>query len=81
MTCSSSLQSLCSKGAQLLQSKSINVEDAANELINMLCIVEENEDIEEVEDEETGEAERKVSRQSSATPSGRKTGQCPYSLL
>ena len=35
---------LCAKGAQILQSKSINVEDAANELISMLCDVGESEE-------------------------------------
>ena len=46
---------LCAKGAAILQSKSINVEDAANELINMLCTTkdepEEEEDDEDDEDE------------------------------
>ena len=46
-------QMLCAKGAAVLQSKSINVEDAANELINMLCTVKEEE--EEEEDDETEE--------------------------
>ena len=32
------------RGAQTLQSKSINVEDAANELIDMLCALEEEEE-------------------------------------
>ena len=72
------LQTLCSKGAQALQSKSINVEDAANELINMLCIVEEGGDEDDADDddaERTADSDKKVSRTSSATPSGRKTGQ------
>ena len=47
---------LCARGAQILQSKSINVEDAANELISMLCDVHEEEEPEE-EDEEGKEAE------------------------
>jgi len=35
---------LCSKGAQLLQSKSLNVEEATNELIRMLLEVGETEE-------------------------------------
>ena len=51
-------QALCAKGAQILQSKSVNVEDAANELISMLCDVPDGEDEEDEdrdEDEEDGE--------------------------
>ena len=44
---------LCAKAAQILQSKSINVEDAANELINMLCEVSDEEgELEEEEEED-----------------------------
>ena len=48
---------MCTRGAQILQSKSINVEDAANELISMLCDLheEEEEEPEEPEDREEGE--------------------------
>jgi dynein heavy chain len=35
---------LCHKGAQVLQSKSINVEEAANELIRMLLNYEDEEE-------------------------------------
>ncbi|XP_076449856.1 dynein axonemal heavy chain 5-like isoform X2 [Babylonia areolata] len=45
-------QMLCSKGAYMLQTKSQTVEDAANELINMLCDVEPPEPEAEVEEEE-----------------------------
>ena len=31
------LQALCAKGSQIIQVKSINVENAANELISILC--------------------------------------------
>ena len=71
------LQTLCSRGAQMLQSKSINVEDAANELINMLCIIEDSDDVDDHDDdvaEQTTDSDKKHSRTSSATPSGRKTG-------
>ena len=52
-------QMLCARGSQVLQSKSINVEDAANELISMLCDVHEDELDEELgEDEEGEEAEK-----------------------
>ncbi len=43
---------LCARGAQVLQSKSINVEDAANELISMLCDIPEEDQEEEEEDSE-----------------------------
>ena len=50
---------LCARGSQVLQSKSINVEDAANELISMLCDVHEDElDEEPDEDEEGDEVEK-----------------------
>ncbi|XP_012940947.1 dynein heavy chain 5, axonemal [Aplysia californica] len=47
-------QKLCGKGAQILQTKSQTVEEAANELINMLCDVDplELEGKEEEEEEE-----------------------------
>lgn len=48
---------LCVRGSQTLQSKSINVEDAANELIDMLCAYEEEEQPEEEEDQEEEEGE------------------------
>ena len=53
---------LCSKGAQLLQSKSLNVEEATNELIRMLLEVDESEEekippADDVEDEEKKEQE------------------------
>ena len=43
---------LCAKGAAILQSKSINVEDAANELINMLCATKDEEEDEDDDDED-----------------------------
>lgn len=50
---------LCARGAQLLQTKSINVEEAANELINMLCenVTQEGEEEEEGEDHDMEEQE------------------------
>ena len=53
---------LCSKGAELLQSKSVNVEEATNELIRMLLEVDETEEekvipVEDTEDEERNEQE------------------------
>ncbi|XP_059149715.1 dynein axonemal heavy chain 5-like isoform X1 [Physella acuta] len=47
-------QKLCAKGAVILQTKSQTVEEAANELINMLCNMEpeEKEGIQEEEEEE-----------------------------
>ena len=71
MILSPTKQELCLRGAQLLQSKSINVEDAANELINMLCIVPDDDDEDEAQGEEQDEGQQ---RQPSPTPSGRKTG-------
>ena len=44
------LQMLCAKGAQTLETKSINVEDAVNELINMLLDAAIKEQEEEEED-------------------------------
>ena len=35
---------LCMKGAQAPQSKSVNVEDATNELIQMLCCWDDDDD-------------------------------------
>ena len=43
---------LCAKGANTLQTKSQTVEEAANELINMLCDVEPPEATPEEEEEE-----------------------------
>lgn len=53
------MQMLCARGAQTLQSKSVNVEDAANELIEMLCSMqsEEEEQQEEVKGHRVQEAE------------------------
>ena len=48
---------LCAKGAAVLQSKSINVEDAANELINMLCTIHDEEEKEQ-EDEDEDESQQ-----------------------
>ena len=49
-------QMLCAKGATILQSKSVNVEDAVYELIDMLCEASESEEEEEEkEKEEEGE--------------------------
>ena len=45
-------QMLCAKGAHMLQTKSQTVEEAANELINMLCDVEPPEPPPETEEEE-----------------------------
>ena len=65
---------LCAKGAAVLQSKSINVEDAANELINMLCEApaeEEEEEEEEGEGEEEGEErEEGAEQRSHISPAG-----------
>ena len=44
-------QALCTKGANILQTKSLVVEEAANELINMLCDMEEEEEEEAKEEE------------------------------
>ena len=41
---------LCAKGAQALQVKSVNVEDAVNELINMLCVTEDEDAEDDAED-------------------------------
>ena len=46
---------LCTRGSQILQSKSINVEDAVNELISMLCDIHEDEEEEQPEEPEDGE--------------------------
>lgn len=50
---------LCARGAQVLQTKSQTVEEAANELINMLCDVEppEGSAVLEEEEEQVGEEE------------------------
>ena len=68
---------LCSRGAQLLQSKSVNVEDAANELINMLCVEDDvmQEDGDEAEAGAEAEGEKSSARHPSASPSGRKSGE------
>ncbi|XP_071824188.1 dynein axonemal heavy chain 5-like [Apostichopus japonicus] len=65
-------QDLCNKGAVNLQNKSAQVEEAANELINMLTIEDEDgeEEEEEEEDEEKEVAdENGEKRKSSPTPS------------
>jgi dynein heavy chain len=51
----SSLQMLCARGSQTLQSKSVNVEDAANELIEMLCSIEEEPEDADEKDEDADE--------------------------
>lgn len=43
---------LCAKGAHILQTKSQTVEEAANELINMLCAMESPDGEQEAEEEE-----------------------------
>lgn len=43
---------LCAKGAVALQTKSLVVEEAANELINMLCPVDFEDEDEKIEMEE-----------------------------
>ena len=48
---------LCTQGANTLQSKSINVEDAANELINMLCTFPEEEEAPQADDIEEEKAD------------------------
>merc|ERR1712228_816613 len=48
-------QKLCAKGAGTLQTKSMTVEEAANELINMLCDVEASGSTEEDMDDEDEE--------------------------
>uniref|UniRef100_A0A1I8FY30 Dynein heavy chain 5, axonemal n=1 Tax=Macrostomum lignano TaxID=282301 RepID=A0A1I8FY30_9PLAT len=54
-------QSLCQKGAQLLQVKSVNVEEAVNELINMLVGEElDDDDRSEMGAEESEERQREV---------------------
>ena len=40
---------LCSKGANILQTKSLCVQEAANELIEMLCEVQEEDEMAEEE--------------------------------
>ncbi|XP_025115342.1 dynein heavy chain 5, axonemal-like isoform X3 [Pomacea canaliculata] len=45
-------QMLCAKGAHILQTKSQTVEEAANELINMLCAMESPDGEQEAEEEE-----------------------------
>ncbi|CAH1780133.1 unnamed protein product, partial [Owenia fusiformis] len=63
---------LCVRGSQILQSKSINVEEAANELIDMLCPPEEevnDEEEEEGEEEKDEESSDKKSRSQSPTHS------------
>ena len=40
---------LCHKGAGILQTKSLVVEEAANELIELLCEVQEEEDAEDTD--------------------------------
>ena len=50
--CMLCVQMLCAKGANTLQTKSQTVEEAANELINMLCDVEPREAAPEEEEEE-----------------------------
>ena len=40
-------QMLCSKGANILQTKSLCVQEAANELIEMLCEVQDEDEMAE----------------------------------
>ncbi|XP_064611990.1 dynein axonemal heavy chain 5-like isoform X2 [Liolophura sinensis] len=63
-------QMLCARGAQLLQTKSINVEEAANELINMLCenVTQEAEEEEKGEDHETGEQDEEEEDEERSRP-------------
>ncbi|KAK3610339.1 hypothetical protein CHS0354_029807 [Potamilus streckersoni] len=58
---------LCARGAQILQTKSIVVEEAANELISMLCDLEPEEDQEK---EQMAEDEVHGSQQASPGPEG-----------
>lgn len=51
-------QMLCAKGAVALQTKSLVVEEAANELINMLCPVDFEDEDEKIEMEEDEEEQR-----------------------
>ena len=46
---------LCSKGASILQTKSLCVQEAANELIEMLCEVQEEEEVAEDDHRDHGE--------------------------
>ena len=46
---------LCAKGAQALQTKSMVVEEASNELINMLCTMDLDEEEEEKDKEDEDE--------------------------
>ncbi|XP_064640332.1 dynein axonemal heavy chain 5-like isoform X2 [Lineus longissimus] len=62
-------QMLCMHGAQNLQSKSINVEDAANELINMLCVLEE-EEVDQDDFEDEGHDDEDAERGSRKSPTG-----------
>ncbi|CAC5424902.1 unnamed protein product [Mytilus coruscus] len=63
-------QMLCAKGAQALQTKSMVVEEASNELINMLCTMELEEEEEEKEREDEDEGiEHDRSRDGSPTGS------------
>ena len=50
-------QELCNKGAVTLQIRSTQVEEAANELINMLMIEDEEEENDDDEDQEKDVAE------------------------
>ncbi|XP_074644897.1 dynein axonemal heavy chain 5-like [Tubulanus polymorphus] len=66
-------QVLCAKGAQILQSRSINVEDAANELINMLCKCEEPEE-EKYEEEFETEQDEDAESEGRKSPPGSNKG-------
>ena len=46
---------LCSKGAGILQTKSLCVQEAANELIEMLCEVQEEDEMAEDDHRDHGE--------------------------
>ncbi|XP_056016925.1 dynein axonemal heavy chain 5-like isoform X3 [Ostrea edulis] len=67
-------QMLCAKGAVALQTKSLVVEEAANELINMLCpadmeVDEEKMEIEEDEDEQRSQSGSPTESQGARTSS------------
>ena len=46
---------LCSKGANILQTKSLCVQEAANELIEMLCEVQDEDEMAEDDHRDHGE--------------------------
>ncbi|KAL5021558.1 hypothetical protein ScPMuIL_000713 [Solemya velum] len=68
-------QTLCVKGAQTLQTKSMVVEEAANELIEMLCCSESREDLSDIEEEREDPERSEVESLpgSQRAPSGQKS--------